>query len=526
MKKYVFPVFLLLVMGCSTVSSFRYPPVRWLSDTDNAVIPMPKVTLDHKYSQTQFGQLSEQAQELFVFAQDLADMPAGLVISGKMESVNVNNFDEVADSSWFTNRIGRTTTFENNFKTPPSLKKKWTILEVNQSKADEEFVIQDANQNHYVIKVDRDPEWLVSSGEMLGALILSAVGYNVTENYILEFDSRILDKPMLPKGKYRALAVRVPLGKQLGHFAFQGRRKDDPNDRIPHEYRRELCGLRVFASLLNNKGISTKNNLDVFSDGYVTHYLSNLLGPFSDMRSEFLSEPTKSVGHTIDALFSFGFYNPYWTSSDVPIKTRKGILSSENFDPKKWQPEKQNPAFKYMSYRDAFWASKILQYFTDDDIRTIVGMSGYKDKKTSDRIVGEIITRRNRIVSFWFQRFNPIDNFRLDGGLAFDDIGAPAGNRYRYRVKNASSGEFEHWEETSTRAAPIPKKIKKMIVMQLQTLRDPKKKTWSPSVDVYIENKKGPKILGIKRWTSRSKMKPGQRAWEPEKESSSVMKHP
>lgn len=518
MKKYVTPILLLLVLGCSTASSFRYPPVRWLRDTDDATIAMPKVRLDHKHSQTQFGQLSEQAQELFVFAQDLAEMPVGLAFSGKMEAVNVNNFDEVADSTWFTNRIGRTSTFVNNFKTPPSLKKKWTVLEVNQAKADEEFVIQDSNKNNYVIKIDRDPEWLVSGGELLGALILSAAGYNVTENYILEFESRILDKKVLPKGKYRALAVRVPPGKQLGHFAFQDRRKDDPNDRIPHEYRRELCGLRVFASLLNNKGIGTKTTLDIYNDGYVTHYLSNLAGSLADMRSEFLSESTKNVGHTVDALFSFGFYNPYWTSADVPIKRHKGVLSSEKFDPKAWQPDKQNPAFKYMSYRDAFWAGKILKNFTDDDIRTIVAMSGYKDTKTSDRIVAEIITRRNRIVSYWFQKFNALDNFSLDGKLEFDDIGVPAGTRYRFRVKNAGGREFGRWQETSARSIPLPKKIKKMIVMQVQTLRDPKKRTWSPSVDVYIENKKGPTILGIKRWTSVFKTKSGQRAWTPASE--------
>lgn len=515
MKKLIYLSLLLLMVGCSTVSSFQYPPVRWLRDTDNAAIKMPKVTLDHKYSQTQFGQLSEQTEELFSFAEDVVAMPTGFVLSGKLESININNFDEVADSTWFTNRIDRTSTFENNFKTPPSLKKKWVVLEVNQSPNVEEFVIQDSNKNHYVIKIDKDPDWLESGGEMLGTLILSAAGYNVTENYVLEFDSRILDKALLPAGKYRALAVRVPPGEQLGHFDFQGKRRDDPNDRIPHEYRRELCGLRVFASLLNSNDISTKNNLDVYRDEYVTHYLSNLLSPLANMRSEFLSDVTKSEGHTIDALFSFGFYNPYWPSSDKPRKTYKGVLSSESFNPKKWKSDKQNLAFKYMSYRDAFWASKILRQFTDDDIRTIVAMSGYKDAKTSNRITAEIITRRNRIISFWFQKMNSLDNFRLNNGLEFDDIGMPVGTKYRFKVKESGGSGFGHWTETTAHKVPIPKKIKKMIVMQLQTLRDPKRKIWSPSVDIYIENKNGPTILGIKRWVSFSKIKEGQRTLEP-----------
>lgn len=514
MKNYIGVILLLLVAGCSTMSSFQYPPARWLRDTDNAPIKMPKVKLDHKHAQTQFGQLSAQMEDLFAFAQDVAAMPSGWVLSGKMESINANNFDEVADSAWFTNRIGRTSVFENNFKTPPSLKGKWTVVEVNKAKSDEEFVIQDANKNYYVIKIDKDPDWLVSGGELLGALILSAAGYNVTENYVLEFDSRILDKDILSGGQYRALAVRIPQGDLLGWFEFQGKRKDDPNDRLPHEYRRELCGLRVFASLLNNKGISTKNNLDVYRDGYVTHYLSNLSGSLANMRSEFLSGATRSEGHTIDALFSFGFYNPYWTSSDVMPVQYKGVLSSEKFHPKKWRPNKQNLAFKYMSTRDAFWASKILQQFTDDDIQKIVTLSAYRDEKTSERVKSEILTRRNKIVSYWFQKVNPLDNFRLNNGLEFDDISVPSGERYRYRVKGAREMADGRWHETSTRSIPMPTDIKKPIVVQLQTLREPKKGIWSPSVDVYIENKTGPTILGIKRRTSAAQSKTGQRSWE------------
>lgn len=515
MKKYIGPIWALLMVACSTTSSFQYPPVRWLRDTDNQVIAQPKVRLDHKYSQTQFAQLSEQAQDLFSFAEEVVTMPSGFVLSGKLESIDINNFDEIADSTWFTNRIGRTSTFETIFKTPPSLKKKWTVLEVDPSKDVTEFVIQDANKNHYVIKIDKDPEWLDSSGEMLGTLILSASGYNVTENYLVEFDAHILNTPVLPKGKYRALAVRVPLGVQLGHFEFDGKRKDDPNDRLAHEYRRELCGLRVFASLLNSSGISTKNTLDVYHDGYVTHYLSNLLAPIAKLNSDYLSETVNNEGHTIDALFSFGFYNPYWPSTDVQHQKYKGALSSQNFNPKKWRPDNQNLAFRYMSDRDAFWAAKILRQFTDDDIRTIVAMADYKDVKTRDRITAEIITRRNMIVSFWFQKINPLDNFRLNNGLTFDDIGLPAGTQYRFKLKASGGREMGRWTETTAHTIPLPKKIKKMIVMQMQTLRDPKRRIWSPSVEVYIENKHGLTILGIRRLVRHAKMKAGQRSVEP-----------
>lgn len=497
MSRFIISIVLLLMAGCSTISSFQYPPVRWLRDTDTATIQMPHVKVVHSSQPSQFGQLFSQAQDVLMFAQDVVSMPSGWVLAGKLESVDVNNFDEVADSTWFTNRMGRTAVFENTFKTPPSLMGKWTVLAANPTKDEEEFVIQDANHNHYVIKLDKHPEWLVSGGEMLGALILSAAGYNVTENYVLEFDSRILDKDVVPAGKYRALAVRVPPGVQLGHFEFQGRRRDDPNDRISHEYRRELCGLRVFVSLLNAKDFGTKNTLDVYDDGYVTHYLSNLSGSLANMRSEFLSGASKNDGHTIDALFSFGLYNPYWTSADAPITETKGVLSSEKFNPKKWRPDNPNLAFKYMSNRDAFWASRILRQFTDADIRAIVAMSGYRDSKTSDRVTAEIMARRDRIVAYWFQKVNPLDNFRIGNGLEFDDIGEPPGTRYRYRLGLASAKAFAAWQETTARSIPLPDDIRDTVVVQLQTARDPKRGSWSPSVDVYVD--RGAAILGISR---------------------------
>jgi hypothetical protein len=37
-------------------------------------------------------------------------------------------------------------------------------------------------------------------------------------------------------------------GEDVGHFQYHGTRTDDPNDRIPHEHRRELRAGRVFAA--------------------------------------------------------------------------------------------------------------------------------------------------------------------------------------------------------------------------------------------------------------------------------------
>ena len=53
---------------------------------------------------------------------------------------------------------------------------------------------------------------------------------------------------------YRAVATRLPEGRAslLGPFQVWGSRRDDPNDIVPHEHRRDLRGLSVFEAWVNN----------------------------------------------------------------------------------------------------------------------------------------------------------------------------------------------------------------------------------------------------------------------------------
>src|SRR4029078_6972604 len=61
-------------------------------------------------------------------------------------------------------------------------------------------------------------------------------------NAVLETSARNRD------GSYRVIAGRLLPGKILGPYRYDGTRGDDPNDLVPHEHRRELRGLRVFAA--------------------------------------------------------------------------------------------------------------------------------------------------------------------------------------------------------------------------------------------------------------------------------------
>ena len=75
--------------------------------------------------------------------------------------------------------------------------------------------------------------------------------------------------------------TRQPLGagKVVGQFTFNGRRSDDPNDVFPHERRRELRGLRLFAAWLNHDDARAINSIDTYVEEngrrYIRHYLQD-----------------------------------------------------------------------------------------------------------------------------------------------------------------------------------------------------------------------------------------------------------
>ena len=168
------------------------------------------------------------------------------------------------------------------------------------------FTIVDGEGRKYLLKFDppSNPE-LASAADVISSKFLYALGYNVPENYVVRFKAEQLSidpkttfvdhygkkRPMTERdspciltkvkpdqhGVIRALASRFIPGSPVGAFRYHGTRTDDPNDTIPHEHRRDLRGLRVFAAWLGHDDSKSLNTLDTLvkqnEANFVKHYL-------------------------------------------------------------------------------------------------------------------------------------------------------------------------------------------------------------------------------------------------------------
>src|SRR5208282_671162 len=68
--------------------------------------------------------------------------------------------------------------------------------------------------------------------------------------------------PRMPDKQIRVMASLSIPGKLMGPHQYQGVRSDDPNDLIPHQQRRDLRGLAVFAAWVNHTDAKAVNSMD------------------------------------------------------------------------------------------------------------------------------------------------------------------------------------------------------------------------------------------------------------------------
>ncbi len=420
-------------------------------------------------------------------------------IPGKpKEAFNVDAMGGVPNSSWFTNRnvtrqmtLGEIRRGPNTTDGPAD--SVWAVVRGKTQGVTPGFTIKDSRGDRYIIKFDppQNPE-MSTAAEVISTKLFYAMGFNVPENTIVHFDvdrlvvdadAKFVDKighkrvmtqndlsEMLravarrSDGTFRAVASKFLDGKPKGPYSYIGLRKDDPNDIIRHEHRRDLRGLRIMAAWLQHNDVRRINSLDMYvtEDGrsFLKHHLIDF-GATLGSASLFPNPPSEGLEYQFDtqeslkSLFSLGVYKrPWYDALEVEFPS-VGYIESELFDPSRWKANYPIPAFQNMTSLDAYWAAKIVMSFTDDQIRAAVEMGDLTDKGAEDYLTRILVERRDKIGRYWFGRVNALDNFSIvrDGDeqrLEFDDLEVAAGferaadTSYRYGFyHNACDGTHE-----------------------------------------------------------------------------------
>ena len=412
----------------------------------------------------------------------------------RQEALDVNAFDEVPDSTWWENRIGRHAVTPAEIERGPGsptgpASGPLTVVSGKLEGATPGVVVRDTAGVIWYLKFDPPAFRELSTGaELVGQRILYYAGYPVPEMQVFELalDRLVLDPRAQHRGRYggleqldrrqldalltnlnpsrsrriRALASRALVGDPIGPFSYTGVRVDDPNDRISHERRRTLRGFWLFSAWLNNTDVRRENTLDTFVTvdsrrglGYVRHFLIDFgdsLGAAGE-RGKYLGEGYEQ--HVDWAamggrLITLGLRYPYWLWVRRSPYPAVGLFESKVFDPDRWEPDSINPAFIQATRRDRFWAASLLARFDRQRVEAAVRAAHYSDPRAAALIVQILMERRAKVLAYATLRMAPLVDPEVRGTVVsmrdLEEVaGLPPpreGRRYRWSVRWNRSG--------------------------------------------------------------------------------------
>lgn len=415
----------------------------------------------------------------------------------------------------------------------------WTVISAKNEGKTPGFLFRDSRGLVYILKFDPlDYPEMTTGADIISSKIFHALGYHVPEYYVVHFTGEqlvvgddvalrdrlgkerkmtqrdvtelLLSVPKDREGRYRGIASLFLDGKPLGPFRYYGTRPDDPNDIVPHEHRRDLRGLSVFCAWLAHDDSRAINTLDMLAEQNGVRFIKHHLIDFGSTLGSGTQAPNSprsgseylfSWGPAAKQFITLGLWTPEWArKTEYPGIPAVASFESRVFDPVKWVPEYPNPAFSNRLPDDAFWATKQVMAFTDEELRAVVETAEYSDPAATDYIAKTLGERRDKIGRAFFAQVLPLDRFAVkDGTLVFDDLevkhGFLASRNYtvRWSAFNNETGEKTTLAgETSFR---VPAFGQGSYVAAEISGADPAK-----TVTVYLRNRGGEaEVVGIDR---------------------------
>jgi hypothetical protein len=483
--KLAFTAAMILLAGAVCIAKVHSLEVLWV-DFDMKNIPEPKERASGYYDAFFREQVIEGTKQLL-------DVPRWIRIATghPKESTNVNALDEVPSSSWYTNRHRFHRMSPEELRrgpntTPPDLSSV-VVTKAKTAGVTTGMMVKDASGQAYLIKFD-GPNYpnLLSSAEIITTKILYAAGYNVPENYIAYLDPKTFSigkdvqttdektgrkrsltlediQQMLQRaavgsdGRYRVVASKIIGGKAKGPFSHVGIRGDDPNDLIPHENRRELRGLQVISSWLNNWDLKEGQSLDTYVEENGRKFLRHYLLDFgSSLGAD--DNPTEYYhGHEygLDAssvakeIFTLGIFESANEKRALIISPEVGNFTAVGFNPGAWKPTFPSVMLENMTDLDAFWATRVMLSFSESDLRNIVETAEYSQPTSMNYMVQTLLERRKMVARYWLNKVDGLSDFAIrptaEGvALSFKDLMVDEQfllselTNYTYQVKGAN----------------------------------------------------------------------------------------
>ena len=478
-------VLLLTVVGCAgQTRTLTTEPIKWV-DADKRTIPEPAEIVENQIWDIADHTFFYQMGKLLDLSWSVHRLGTLVGAADHLQADNVNALDEAVASSWWQHRhYYRPMTREEIKVGPgsaaPDSSGAWQVVAGKFEGGTAGFTIRDVSGGMYLLKFDSEGNnEMGSAAEVIATKALYAAGYNVPQNMIVYFDPKLLEispKAKVPDGKggkrpmerrdlesildniipqadgrLRCVASKFLSGAPVGIFEYHGLRKDDPNDRVRHQHRRELRGLRVIGSWMNDADRRAANTLDMYETDaagrkYVRHYIidmgsafgsNNLMPHLPKYGNEYVWDP----GSIAKSLVSLGFYRKGWEEPLPMPHPEVGYFENQTFNAISWVPTYPNPAFERCTGRDGYWGAKLLMGFSDDDILALVETGEYANPGATQELTRLLIERRDMIGRYWYGRVNPLDRFRIDRErLHFTDLAIEgklaqaSGTSYQYRM--------------------------------------------------------------------------------------------
>jgi hypothetical protein len=402
-----------------------------------------------------------------------------LKVEKTRRAINATALDEVADSSWFENRIdalvataGGDATGDFSAwtdgacsKPPPDPAGPWTVIAGKPNGANPGFMVEHASGRRFLFKLDGGREGeRPGAADVIGSRLYHVAGYHAPCNRIafldpktiqispkataedfvgdkIPFTRALLDKALgrglrTADGKLRGGLSELLDGKPIGPWTDFGTRPDDPNDVVPHEHRRELRGSYILAALLSHYDAREQNSLDVWIStdggagdrGYVRHYMLDFGDCFGSLSAS--DRVSRRRGHAYELewsvafteLLTLGFLPQPWRSPQFgPAGTTLGYYAAEPFDPERFRTAYPYGPLSRVTEADAAWGARVLARIPLAALRAIIAEARLSDPVVTSALTTALLGRREKLLRRFLGKLSPLTRPRLEqleGGAA------------------------------------------------------------------------------------------------------------